>query len=98
MARLGARANCPTLLEAFAAENWTSLRRLKGHGSFFAAVRAGRARLNLLISVCRSSTYCRCPLGFAGFTALGLVLELLIVEEELFASREEKLRAAVDAL
>jgi hypothetical protein len=36
-------------------------------------------------------------LGLAGFTALGLVLEVLVVEKQLFAGGESKFGAAVDA-
>jgi len=59
---------------------------------------AGRTGFNLLISVCRSCADSRCPLRLAGLTTLRFVLELLVVEEELFTSSEEKLRAAVYAL
>lgn len=58
----------------------------------------GSASFDLLIRVRRSRSDSRCPLGFARLAAFGLVLELLVVEEELFARREEKLRAAVYAL
>lgn len=40
----------------------------------------------------------RDPLGLASLTALGLVLELLIVEEKLFPGGENELTATVDAL
>jgi hypothetical protein len=36
-------------------------------------------------------------LGLAGFAALGFVLELLVVEEQLFARGKNKLGATVDA-
>jgi hypothetical protein len=36
-------------------------------------------------------------LRFAGFAALGFVLELLVVEEQLFAGGKNKLGATVDA-
>jgi len=98
LSRLCAGANCAALLEAFAAKYWTSLRWLKGHSSFFAAMGTGGASLDFLVSVGRSRSDCRCTLCFTGLAAFGLVLELLIVEEELFASSEKKLRAAVYAL
>jgi hypothetical protein len=34
--------------------------------------------------------------GLAGFTTLGFVLELFIMEEQLLACREDKIRSAVD--
>ena len=37
-------------------------------------------------------------LGFAIFTALGLVLEVFVVEEVLFSRCEYKIRCAIDAL
>ena len=98
MSRLGASANCAALLEAFAAKYWTSLRRLERHSSLLAAMGTGSASFDLLIRVRRRRSDRSCPLCFAGFAALGLVLELLVVKEELFARREEKLRAAVYAL
>lgn len=95
---LGSRSSGTTLLEALPAKHWPSLRRFKRHSRLLAAVRAGSARFYFLIAVLRcradsSSAFCLTRLA-----ALGLVLELFIVEEKLFASREEKLRAAVDAL
>ena len=98
MSRLRGRANRATLLEAFAAKYWTALRRFEGHSSFFAAMGTGGASFDFLIRVRRSRSDSRCTLCFAGLAALGLVLELLVVEEKLFARREEKLRAAVYAL
>jgi hypothetical protein len=37
-------------------------------------------------------------LGLTGFTTLGFVPERLVVKEQLFPSREDKIRAAVDTL
>jgi hypothetical protein len=36
-------------------------------------------------------------LGLAGFAALGLVLELFVVEKKLFTGSEDKVGAAIDA-
>jgi len=79
-----------TLLEALAAKHRPALRRPEGDGGFLAAMRAGRAGLNLLVAVCRRRANRSCALCLAGFAALGFVLELFVVKEELFASREEK--------
>jgi len=95
---LRSSAGCATLLEAFAAEDRTSLRRLKRDGGLFAAMRAARARLYFLIAVHGSRAHGSNALGLARLAALGLVLELFVVEEKLFAGGEEKLRAAIDAL
>jgi hypothetical protein len=98
VSRLSSRAGCATLLETLTAKDRAALRRLKGDGRLLATMGASRASLNFLIAVCRSSAnHCR-AFSLARFTALGFVLKLFIVEEELFASSEEKLRAAVDAL
>lgn len=91
-------ASGAALLEAFATEHRTPLCWLKRDGRFFAAMRAARARLHFLISVCRSRADSSNAFSFAGLAALWLVLELFVVEEKLFAGGEEKLRAAVDAL
>ena len=74
------------------------MRRLEGDGSLLPAMGASRARLDFLVGVRRSGANHRRALGLAGLTALGFVLKLFVVEEELFASSEEKFRAAVDAL
>ena len=59
---------------------------------------AGSAGFDFLIRVRWRRSHSRCPLCFAGLAALGLVLELLVVEEQLFAGSKGKLRTAVDAL
>ena len=74
------------------------MRRLKRDGSLFSAMRAVGSRLHLLVAVHRSRAYRSNAFGLARLAALGLVLELLVVEEKLFAGGEEKLRAAIDAL
>lgn len=85
-------------MEALAAKHRTALRWPKGDRRLLPAMGTSRARFNLLIAVGRSCAYrCR-ALHLARFAALGFVLELFIVKEELFASSEEKLRAAVYTL
>ena len=85
-------------MEALPAEHRTSLRRLKGDSGLLAAVGATRACFHFLVRVRRSRAHGRRALCLTRLAALGFVLELFVVEEELFASREEKFRAAVDAL
>ncbi len=87
-----------TLLEAFAAEHRASLRWLERDGGLFSAMRAVGARLHFLVAVDRTRAYRSDAFGLARLAALGLIPELLVVEEELFAGGEEKLRAAIDAL
>jgi hypothetical protein len=38
-----------------------------------------------------------CPFGFAELATFGLVFELLVVEEQLFAGREHKVISTIDA-
>ena len=61
-------------------------------------MRAGSTRFYLLIAVGWSRAYSSGAFCLAGLAAFGFVLELFVVEEKLFARREEKLRAAIDAL
>ena len=96
---LGSRAGRATLLEALPAKDRSSLRRLEGNRGLFPAMGASRACLHLLIAVCRSGrAYSVGALQLARLAAFRFVLELFVVEEKLFASSEEKFRAAVDAL
>jgi hypothetical protein len=46
----------------------------------------------------RDRTEYRDSLGLTGFTTLGFVLELLIVEKELFSGGENKVTSTIDAL
>jgi len=59
---------------------------------------ACRPGFDLLVAGRRGGADNGGALQLAGLAALGFVLELFIVEEKLFASSEEKFRAAVDAL
>jgi hypothetical protein len=45
----------------------------------------------------RGSYHCH-ALPFAVFATFGFVLELFVVEEQLFTRREHKFRATIDAL
>jgi hypothetical protein len=86
------------LLETFAAEYRTSLRRFKGYSSFLAAFRTNGASFNLRVCTGGGDTQGRRALRLAGFTTLGFVFELLIVEEKLLTGGEDKVGAAVDTL
>src|SRR5690349_21593028 len=95
---LGRGTGSTTLLEALAAEYWATLRGFEGHSRFLAAMRTSRAGLDLLITIYWSCAQCVRPFCLAGFAPFRFILELLVVEEELFAGGEQKFRAAVDAL
>jgi hypothetical protein len=86
------------LLKTLAAKHRTALGRLKGNRGLFAAMRAVGARLNFLVAVRGGRAYCGGAFRFARLAALGFVLELFVVKEELFARGEKKFRAAIDAL
>jgi hypothetical protein len=71
----------------------------EGNGSFFTALRASRPGLDS--GIARSARGCSDhgeTLGFASFATFGLVLELLIVEEQLFSGGEQKLSTTVNTL
>ena len=94
-----------SVLEALAAQYRPALRRTEGHRSFFSAlgtvgpslcfgIRMSAGRTSALRHRSQHSN----TFPFAVLTALGLVLELLVVEEKLFARREHEIRATIDAL
>jgi len=76
------------------------LSRSEGYGGFLAALRANRFGFDFVIGLAAAGcgTQHRHPFGFAGLAALGLVLELLIVEKQLFSRGEDEIGAAVNAL
>jgi hypothetical protein len=79
------------LLIADAAEHWAALGWPEGDRRLLAALCAGGASLR---------THSGASLGalrLARLAVLGVVLELFIVEEELFAGGEYKLGVAIDA-
>src|SRR5581483_867852 len=78
------------LLKTGAAQDRPVLRGLEGNSCLFAAFGAGGSGLG-------AHTGSGAALGFALFATLGIVAKLLIVEEDLFACGEDKLRAAIHA-
>ena len=86
-------------LETFATQHRTPLRRLKGDGRVLTASGTGGAGLHLLEIAAAPAfvSHGSSALGLAIFAALGLVLELLVVEEELFAGGEDEIITAIDA-
>lgn len=79
------------LLKAAPAQNGTALSRLEGDGGFRAALRANGACLRA------HRAGAGCPFGLALFAALGVVLELLVEEEELLTRSEHEIVPAVHA-
>jgi len=74
------------------AKHWPALGRLKGDGGLHPAFRAGRPGFGANPRISTGA------LGFALFTTLGVVFELLIVEEELLTRRKDEVSAAVNTL
>ena len=79
------------LLKTRTAQYGSALRRLKGNGGRRSASRANDLSL-LDILLCGGVS-----LSFATFTELGIVGELLLVEEELLSSRENEVGMTVRA-
>lgn len=79
------------LLKTLPAQDRPSLRRLEGNSRFRSASRTVRPRLRPHGRTARS------PLDLALFTALWIVLELLVVEKKLFAGSKDKVTAAITA-
>jgi hypothetical protein len=87
------------LLEALPAKHRTSLRRLEWHGGFPLASGAdGLGFHSLIVAAILRQSQCLGSFTFAVLAAFGFVLELFIVEEELFTSGENEVGAAVHTL
>jgi hypothetical protein len=88
----------PLLLEAFAAEYGTSLRRPERHCSLLGALRTYGSGFHFRSALAglRDCTQHGNPFGLAGFATLRFVLELFIMEEQLLACGEDKIGSAVD--
>lgn len=90
------------MLEALTTKHGSPLRRFEGDGRLDAAFRAFGACLGSRES-CHSGArtwtqyYRACPFELAGFASLGIVLELFVKEEKLFAGGEDELTTAVCA-
>jgi hypothetical protein len=97
--RKSSRSHLPLLLKTFSTEDGAALRGSEGDGGVLAALRATGAGFDAGIAL-RSGggTEYGDALGFAAFAPLGFVLELLIVEEQLFPGREDEIGAAVNTV
>ena len=91
------------MLKALPAQHRPSLRRPERYRSFFPALRTVRPGLSLRVRmparrpVRRSPNHCH-SFALAILAAFGFVLELLVVEEKLFACCEHEIRATIDTL
>ncbi len=94
----GSRSSSSPLLEALPAKNWSALCRLEGDGGFFAAARAVGPRLHSGPRSRRNRSQRRSAFALADLTTFGFVLELLIVEEQLFSGCENEVSAAINTL
>jgi hypothetical protein len=89
----------PLLLKTLTTEHGTPLCRAKRHCRLLAAVGAGSASLSFdMVLAVRRRAQDRHSLALAALAPLGFVLELLVVEEQLFTSCEDKIRSTVNAL
>lgn len=79
------------LLEAGPAEHWAPLGRLEGNRGLLVARGTARPRFGAHLGATSH------PLGFALLAAFGIVFEILIVEEKLFARREDEFGATIHA-
>src|SRR5208282_5964692 len=100
---LSGACHLPPLLKTLAAQHRPSLRRPERHRGFFPALRAVRPGLRLCVRMparrrVRRGPQHRHSLALAVLAAFGFVLELLVVEEQLFARCEHEIRATIDAL
>jgi len=92
----------PTSLKALATEDRPPLSRLEWDGGFFPALRAGSPSFDFGIR--GSGTWSGCStehgdaFGLTGLAPFGFVLELFVVEEQLFSGREHEVGPAIDAL
>ena len=88
-------------LEAFPAQYRTTLRGLERDSCLFAASGACGARLHLLVEIAAAGSamsHIRRALRLAILATLGFVLELFIVEKELFAGGKYEVVTAIHAL
>ena len=89
------------LLEATAAEDGPTLCGAEGNCSFLIAVRADGAGLHFLVSrysmvsVGSIEAEGSCPLGLAELATFGLILKLLVVEEQLLPGGENEITPAI---
>jgi len=97
--KLGGSSDYFALLKALPAKHWTTLRGFERYGCFPLAPGADGLGFNtLIVAAILRQPQGLGPFAFAVFAAFGFVLELLIVEEELFPSREDEVGATIHTL
>ena len=97
--KLGGSGDYFALLKTLPAKHWTPLRGFERNGCFPLAPGANGLGFDpLIIAAILRQSQGLGPFAFAVFAAFGFVLELFIVKEELFASGENKICAAIHAL
>jgi hypothetical protein len=84
------------LLEALPTEDWPALRRFEGYGSLLPTAGTTGSGLHSGIVTWRGGSQGGGAFGFADFTTFGFVLELFIVEEQLFPGCKDEVGTAVD--
>jgi hypothetical protein len=87
----------PFLLKAFPAQYGPPLGRTKWNRRLLTALGATGTSLGLDVGLAMDGAQYRDPFPLTVLAALGFVLELLVVEEQLFACREHEVRATIDA-
>ena len=89
-------------METLATENGAALCRTERDRGLLPASRAGGLRFHLVVTIslpgCRRCTQHRDTLGLAHLATLWFVLKLLVVEEKLFPSCENKVASTVHTL
>src|SRR6476660_477658 len=96
---LGCGSGHFALLKALPAKHWASLRRLARHSGFtLASGTDGLGFNSLVVAAILRQSQSLGPFALAVFATFGFVLELLIVEEELFTGGENEVGAAVNTL
>jgi hypothetical protein len=86
------------LLEALPTKDWPALGGLEGDGGLLPAPGTVGPGLYFGVVSRRCSSHGGGPLGFAGFATFRFVLELLVVEEQLFSRCKNEVGAAVNTL
>jgi hypothetical protein len=84
------------LLEALPTEDGPALRRFEGHSSLLPTPGTTGSGLHSRVVAWRGASQGGDAFRFAGFTTFGLVLELFVVEKELFTGSKNEVGAAVD--
>jgi len=94
----GSRGRCASLLEALPAKNRPSLSWFEGHSRLLAAARTISPGLNPRPATNSGRSQGSAAFRLAALTALGFVLELLVVEKQLFTGGKDEVGATIYTL